>query len=359
MWTEQIADGIVIGLVQLWRQLGAIVDMVTKARRNRATMHLIVLPQAPACPEPAKPYLRSRAGYDGSRGKFMNRRSVTATTWLTLSALGLYALCDPAPLEGATVPDAPVEVPVCRVIETAAKARALPVEFLTRLIWQESSFRPRAVSSAGAQGIAQFMPGTADERGLADPFDPEEAIPKAAELLAELKVRFGNLGLAAAAYNAGPNRVATWLVGRGGLPDETRSYVLKITRRTVQDWQSDHVAAPRPAPSGPNPSCLQLAALIKKGEPGQFAGSALTAFWGVQLAGSFSKDAALASFERAKKSYASVLGNVQPIVIGGRLLNRGFSPFYRVRVPAASRTAANALCQKITRLGGACATLRG
>ena len=291
----------------------------------------------------------------------MNRRSATSTTWLTLSALGLYVLCGgPLPLEGATIPDVPVEVPVCRVIETAAKAQALPVEFLTRLIWQESSFRPRAVSSAGAQGIAQFMPGTAGERGVADPFDPEEAIPKAAELLAELKVRFGNVGLAAAAYNAGPNRVATWLAGHGGLPEETRSYVLKITRRPVQDWQSDRGAAATGADAvKPGPSCLQLAALIKKGEPGQFAGSALTAFWGVQLAGSFSKDAALASFERARKSYASVLGNVQPIVIGGRLLNRGFSPFYRVRVPAASRTAANALCQKITRLGGACATLRG
>ena len=291
----------------------------------------------------------------------MNRRSITSARWLTVSVLGLCTLCGrPVPLEGATVPDVPVEVPVCRVIETAAKAQALPVEFLTRLIWQESSFRPAAVSSAGAQGIAQFMPGTAGERGVADPFDPEEAIPKAAELLAELKVRFGNVGLAAAAYNAGPNRVATWLAGHGGLPDETRSYVLKITRRTVQDWQSDRGgAATGPDAAGTGPSCLQLAALIKKGEPGQFAGSALTAFWGVQLAGSFSKDAALASFERAKKSYASVLGNVQPIVIGGRLLNRGFSPFYRVRVPAASRTAANALCQRITRLGGACATLRG
>ena len=48
------------------------------------------------------------------------------------------------------------------------------------------------------------MPKTADERGLANPFDPEEAIPKSAELLADLKQRFGNLGLAAAAYNAGP-----------------------------------------------------------------------------------------------------------------------------------------------------------
>ncbi len=66
------------------------------------------------------------------------------------------------------------------------------------------------------------MPATAAERGLADPNDPEAAIPKAAELLANLKQRFGNLGLAAAAYNAGATRVANWLAGGGELPPETR-----------------------------------------------------------------------------------------------------------------------------------------
>ena len=91
----------------------------------------------------------------------------------------------------------------------------LPAEFLTRLIWRESSFRAGAVSPAGARGIAQFMPGTAQERGLADPFDPEQAIPKAAHLLADLRRRFGNLGIAAAAYNAGPARVGDWLRGGG------------------------------------------------------------------------------------------------------------------------------------------------
>src|SRR5208283_4080538 len=91
-----------------------------------------------------------------------------------------------------------IETSVCRLIESSARTQSLPVAFLTRLIWQESSFRPDTISPAGAQGIAQFMPKTADERGLANPFDPEEAIPKSAELLADLKQRFGNLGLAAA-----------------------------------------------------------------------------------------------------------------------------------------------------------------
>ena len=55
---------------------------------------------------------------------------------------------------------------------------------MTRLIWAESRFRVHAVSPKGAQGIAQFMPATAAERGLADPFDPEQAVPKAARLVA-------------------------------------------------------------------------------------------------------------------------------------------------------------------------------
>ena len=87
----------------------------------------------------------------------------------------------------------PLDQTICRLIDGAALANRLPAEFLTRLIWRESSFRTGVVSPAGAQGIAQFMPGTAQQRGLADPFDPEQAIPKAAHLLAELRRRFGNL----------------------------------------------------------------------------------------------------------------------------------------------------------------------
>ena len=72
------------------------------------------------------------------------------------------------------------------------------------MIWQESRFQPDAVgpvtrSGARAQGIAQFMPGTASERRLLDPFDPVQALPKSAEFLDELRNQFGNLGLAAAA----------------------------------------------------------------------------------------------------------------------------------------------------------------
>jgi hypothetical protein len=246
---------------------------------------------------------------------------------------------------------------VCRMIESSARTQSLPVAFLTRLILQESSFRPNAISPAGAQGIAQFMPLTADERGLANPFDPEQAIPKAAELLSDLERRFGNLGLAAAAYNAGPARVANWLAGRGTLPVETRDFVLIITRRPVEDWVAGAETAKHGA-TFPALSCLQATAAIRRSRSRDFAGSAVFAPWGVQLAGNFSKAVALATYARARNRYLALLGNVEPMILKSRLLSFGHRPYYRIRAPAPSRAAANALCQRIIRAGGACAVLR-
>jgi soluble lytic murein transglycosylase-like protein len=117
---------------------------------------------------------------------------------------------DKAPAGAEAKPDAAAAVKpstseaICLLVESAAQAHGLPFEFFARLIWQESRFQPNAVgpmtrNGQRAQGIAQFMPGTASERGLFDPFDPVSALPKSAEFLEELHATFGNLGLAAAA----------------------------------------------------------------------------------------------------------------------------------------------------------------
>jgi hypothetical protein len=82
------------------------------------------------------------------------------------------------------------------------------------------------------------MPGTAVEHGLIEPFNPVEALPKSGEFLAQLRNQFGNLGLAAAAYNAGPERVREFIAGARDLPPETRNYVLAITGRPVDDWKN-------------------------------------------------------------------------------------------------------------------------
>ena len=125
---------------------------------------------------------------------------------------------------------------ICQTIEEAAVASGLPAGFLARLLWTESGFRSAATSLAGAEGVAQFMPQTAAERGLTDPRDAHEAIFHAARLLIDLDRQFGNLGLAAAAYNAGSARVGKWLRGQSRLPLETQIYVRSLTGHPVEYW---------------------------------------------------------------------------------------------------------------------------
>ena len=206
--------------------------------------------------------------------------------WSSLAAFVLALLCVPPAL--AAEDGESLVASVCRIIDSSALAQHLPVAFLTGLIWQESNFQPDAVSPVGARGIAQFMPGTAAERGLANPSDPEAAIPKAAELLASLKQRFGNLGLAAAAYNAGATRVANWLAGLGVLPPETRGYVMIVTRHPVEDWSGLGAAKLTDDAVFPDSSCVQHIAAMSREEPAVFANPVLWA-----PSSGFSKGAAM------------------------------------------------------------------
>jgi hypothetical protein len=125
---------------------------------------------------------------------------------------------------------------LCAIVAFEAATNKLPLRFFANLIEQESRFNPRVVSHKGAQGIAQFMPGTAAEWSLNDPFEPIQALNASAKFLSYLLARFGNLGLAAAAYNAGPGRVSDWLAKRGGMPAETQHYVRRITGLPVEEW---------------------------------------------------------------------------------------------------------------------------
>ncbi|WP_348644611.1 transglycosylase SLT domain-containing protein [Starkeya sp. ORNL1] len=295
---------------------------------------------------------------------------------LLLAGVGI-ALGEPSRVPAEAPPDPPATAPaprtesvedtLCRLIERSARANGLPVEFFTRLIWRESSFRSDAVSPKGAQGIAQFMPGTAADHGLADPFDPETALPASAALLADLRAQFGSLGLAAAAYNAGPARVEKWLAGQGGLPLETQAYLLFITGREAEDWAAERRPPAKGAPAEPPavappdpPSAAALdchsttVAIRKRGGPVAQEIATITAPWGVQLSGNFSKARALASYQRAQKQYAKLLEGTQPMIIGSRLRFRGSRAFYRVRVAQQTRKAADALCNRLRAVGGAC-----
>jgi hypothetical protein len=258
---------------------------------------------------------------------------------------------------------------VCLMIEAAARANNLPLEFFARVIWQESRFQPDAIgpitrNGQRAQGIAQFMPGTANERRLLDPFDPVQALPKSAEFLAELRSQFGNLGLAAAAYNAGPRRIQEWLAGTGPMPAETRHYVSVITGATVEEWQkvgrggqvSDRAVA--------RTTCQELMVLLKRA-PNYFV-SRLEASvqlgaakpWGVQLAGGFNRDLAMAMYSRAVAKLRGAIGDQTPSLLSSQNRNRGMRAFYQVRIGADTRVAADDLCNRIRRAGGACFVLR-
>jgi Transglycosylase SLT domain len=127
---------------------------------------------------------------------------------------------------------------LCNALLTSAQNNDLPVPFFANLLWQESRLRADDVSKKGAKGIAQFMPEVAAETGLADPFDPMQAIPASARLLQKLRLQFGNLGFVAAAYNAGAHRVIEWLEHRASLPRETRIYVVRVTGLSVDTWRS-------------------------------------------------------------------------------------------------------------------------
>jgi hypothetical protein len=136
----------------------------------------------------------------------------------------------------------PSQEEICAALVAVARENDLPVGFFTNLIWQESRFDHDAISPVGAMGIAQFMPDVADALAL-DAFDARDALPASGKLLRTLRGRFGNLGLVAAAYNAGPKRVSDWLAGRSALPSETRDYVNIITGRPADQWRAKPRAA--------------------------------------------------------------------------------------------------------------------
>ena len=257
---------------------------------------------------------------------------------------------------------------VCLMIEAAAKANGLPLEFFARVIWQESRFQSDAVGpltrrGQRAQGIAQFMPGTASERRLLDPFDPVQALPKSAEFLSELRDQFGNLGLAAAAYNAGPRRVQEWLAGAGAMPQETRNYVVAITGTTVDQWAAAGKSGKMPD-RAPNAGCREMMALLKHApnsfvtELEQHVELGADRPWGVQLAAGFNRDRALAMYSRAMTRLRAVIGDQDPSLLSSLFRSRGTRTFYQVRIGADTRPAADDLCNRIRRAGGACLVLR-
>jgi hypothetical protein len=271
----------------------------------------------------------------------------------------LLALALPARAEEPEKSD-PRVGEICDIIAEEADAAGMSPDFFARLIWKESRFDEKALSPVGAQGIAQFMPYTAKERGLSDPYDKSEALRHSAMYLRDLKAELGNWGLAAAAYNGGINRVKRWKArGGGSLPYETENYVLSITAQTA-DWfleDGREVAAkPLDASLDFSAACRRLPIMPTR-SVFAIAETAPMRPWGVQVAGHPNEAIALKIYRRLQSEYTGVLGGIDPIVMRVRPIS-GPRRIVAVRLGADTRGQANALCAKLRGAGGSCMVMK-
>ncbi len=125
-------------------------------------------------------------------------------------------------------------IDISRIIRAASEKYNLDPGILTGIIKTESNFNPNAVSSKGAMGLMQLMPGTARDLDVSNPFDPEQNVDGGARYFRMMLDRFGgDPALALSAYNAGPKAVETYK----GVPpySETKDYVQKILGTLTQD----------------------------------------------------------------------------------------------------------------------------
>lgn len=248
---------------------------------------------------------------------------------------------------------------LCHAIEVLAVRHAVPPDYFARLIWRESLFRADAVSPKGAEGIAQFMPGTAKLRDLEDSFNIIAALNASALYLSELKQRFGNFGLAAAAYNAGEAGLRNF-IATGRLPVETRDYVFAITGHQAESWKNDPPDKAAPALDGSRSfadACQRLAETRTVNDP-VLVSSADWAPWGVQLAAHYNPSVANRLFTRAIGRLPQPLNAERALIVRQRGGNFGSRPRYAARIGRETRGQANALCSEIRQSGTPCTVFR-
>jgi hypothetical protein len=279
--------------------------------------------------------------------------------WWKVSCVSVFwALACPS--SATTLDRNALAVSICATAAQEAKANKLDSAFFARLLWKESLFDPNVVSPKGAQGIAQFMPETAKLRGLEDPFEPISAVKASAAFLGDLRNQFGNLGLAAAAYNAGEKRVGDWQQGKSSMPLETQDYVQFITGRDVNEWKEASASFPIPAIGKADDftnDCVTLA-LRKTTLSDAAARSAPRQPWGVVLAVNFNERTALNVFQRLKLRFPKLIANRQPMIARKKNLSRGTRRMFFVMLGEKTAAAAQATCENLTSAGAPCIVKR-
>jgi hypothetical protein len=259
----------------------------------------------------------------------------------------------PRPTSSAPAPNSG-DARVCAMIETAASSAGIDPHFFARLIWRESLFDPAAVSPKGARGIAQFIPSTAAMRALDDPFDAEKALDASALYLADLTRAYGNIGLAAVAYNGGEARAARYKAEGGTLPGETLAYVEAITGHGAGEWRLDNPKAALALKGATfQEGCLALAATRGKGQA--TPGEPLRA-WGVIIATNRDRDGATRQVGRLRNRVSVLEGERVSYARPKRLgLARGMVV---AQIGRDTRAEAEAFCARYRAQGGDCVVLR-
>ena len=246
---------------------------------------------------------------------------------------------------------------VCTTIERASAENRLDPNFLARLLWKESLFEPEAVSPVGALGIAQFMPETARIRKLDDPLNPAKAIHASADYLRYLIDGFGNMGLAAVAYNGGERRALNFYNGGTVLPYETQDYVEAITGHNAWKWRDEppaEVDLRLDKQASFRDACIKLAGNRSLKE---FGTKARSWPWGVILASHPQQSGAQKQVSQLNRQLRPILGGKRVSYVRKSLTGSG-RKVYTAQVGYSSRAQANAFCTQLRAVGGRCIVLK-
>ncbi len=201
------------------------------------------------------------------------------------------------------------------------------------------------------------MPGTAKLRGLTDAFNPAEALAASARYLADLARTYGNIGLAAAAYNGGEARIDRYLADRTGLPAETRAYVQAITGLTVETWRDEPPDDIDLALDEKTP--FQAACVAQAGSRSvrEFRTTPPVLPWGVVVASNRERPGAERQIARLQNRYATVLAGEPVSYTRGRRPGMA-GRLYFAQVGRQSRAEADAFCGRLQAAGADCMVLR-
>jgi hypothetical protein len=244
---------------------------------------------------------------------------------------------------------------LCQQIENTSRNNGIDPAFFARLLWQESRFDPNALSPAGAQGIAQFMPQTAKLRELPDSYNPAQAVERSANYLGELQRTYGNAGLAAVAYNGGEGRANGFTKAGKGLARETIDYVPIITGLSAERWRDDPPKAHDFRLDGDKPflkSCLNLAKNRKLTRlappPPRYKP------WGVQVGFGRNKSDAKANVKRLTGRCRGLVTSEKMDYLSVKSRVRGKPSYIMARIGRNTKDGADNLCRKIRATGCIC-----